>query len=170
MTKWARKPCRKPCWNWVRCYITICRFLMEITITKTQFYMSWGSYGPNTIKSGISRAWQFSTCNFQTRTRTSGCVRSLFPVNFRVCKKNLMIHVFYCILCECVRKVKLGSFNMKDLKVENSLMTVTEFEQNGLVQRKIVFLLMRLGGQRINLQVFILNKSFSKKNGKQYSF
>lgn len=59
---------------------------------------------------------------------------------------------------------------MKDLKVENSLMTVTEFEQNGLVQRKIVFLLMRLGGQRINLQVFILNKSFSKKNGKQYSF
>lgn len=59
---------------------------------------------------------------------------------------------------------------MKDLKVENSLMTVTEFEQNGLVQRKIVFLLMRLGGQRINLQVFILNKSFSKENGKQYSF
>lgn len=59
---------------------------------------------------------------------------------------------------------------MKDLKVENSLMTVTEFEQNGLVQRKIVFLLMRLGGQRINLQVFILNKSFSKEKGKQCSF
>lgn len=57
---------------------------------------------------------------------------------------------------------------MKDLKVENSLMTVTEFEQNGLVQRKIVFLLMRLGGQRINLQVFILNKSFSKKNGNSF--
>lgn len=59
---------------------------------------------------------------------------------------------------------------MKDLKVENSLMTVTEFEQNGLVRHKIVFPLMRLSGQRINLQVFILNKSFSKENGKQYSF
>lgn len=63
---------------------------------------------------------------------------------------------------------------MKDLKVENSLMTVTDFEQNnlfiGLVRRKIEFLLMRLGGQRINLQVFIFNKSFSKENGKQYSF
>lgn len=63
---------------------------------------------------------------------------------------------------------------MKDLKVENNLMPVTDFEQNNLfiwlVRRKIVFLLMRLGGQRINLQVFILNKSFSKENGKQYSF
>lgn len=57
---------------------------------------------------------------------------------------------------------------MKDLKVENSLMTVTEFEQSGLVRRKMVFLLMRLGGQRINLQVFILNKSFSKKNGNSF--
>lgn len=63
---------------------------------------------------------------------------------------------------------------MKDLKVENNLMPVTDFEQNNLfiwlVRRKIVFLLMRLGGQRINLQVFILNKSFSKEKGKQYSF
>lgn len=59
---------------------------------------------------------------------------------------------------------------MKDLKVENSLMTVTEFEQNGFVRRKIVFLLMRLGGQQVKLQVFILNKSFSKEKGKQYSF
>lgn len=59
---------------------------------------------------------------------------------------------------------------MKDLKVENSLMTVTEFEQNGLVRRKIVFLLMRLGGQRINLQVFILNKSFSKEKGNSVPF
>lgn len=63
---------------------------------------------------------------------------------------------------------------MKDLKVENNLMPVTDFEQNNLfiwlVRRKIVFLLMRLGGQRINLQVFILNKSFSKEKGKHYSF
>lgn len=53
-------------------------------------------------------------------------------------------------------------------------MTVTELEQSnlfiGLVRRKIEFLLMRLSGQRINHQVFILNKSFSKEKGKQYSF
>lgn len=47
---------------------------------------------------------------------------------------------------------------MKDLKVENSLMPVTDFEQSGLVRRKIVFLLMRLGGQRINHQGLYLEQ------------
>lgn len=102
------------------------------------------------------------------RWRPVVCVPSFLQISGYAIKPNDTC--FYCVLCECVRKVKLGSFNMKDLKVENSLMTVTEFEQNGLVRRKIVFLLMRLGGQRINLQVFILNKSFSKEKGKQCSF